>query len=70
MGELGAKVAVLLAFLDAVIPCLTSSQRYEISQSFRQGVESILSLTDDLHLSGDYHSALLAITNAILSDLA
>lgn len=56
-------------FFDAVLPHLTTSQRIEITRSFRQGIEGTLSAMDDVALPADYHSALLELTNSILAAL-
>jgi hypothetical protein len=66
---LGARSMVLGKFLDAALPLLTNSQRGEISQSFRQVIEDSASITDDMPLPADYHSAMFELTNAILSAL-
>ena len=60
---------VLGKFLEAVLPHLTTLQRVEITQSFRQGIEEALSLMDDVALPAEYHLALLELTNAILATL-
>ncbi|MGF7000981.1 hypothetical protein [Paraburkholderia sp. GAS32] len=69
MGALGARTMVLSKFLEAVLPHLTTLQRVEITRSFRQGIEEALSLMDDVALPAEYHSALLELTNAILTTL-
>lgn len=69
MGILGAQVMVLGKFLDVVMPYLTTSQRTEVTRSFRQGIEEVMSLMDDVALPAEYHSALLERTNAILAVL-
>ena len=69
MGALGARAMVLGKFLEAALPHLTTSQRVEITRSFRQGIEDALSMTDDVALPAEYHSALLELTNAILAAL-
>ena len=70
MDVLGARTMVLGKFLEAVLPHLTTLQRVEITQSFRQGIEDALSLMDDVALPAEYHSALLELTNAILATLS
>ncbi len=69
MGVLGARTMVLGKFLEATLPHLTTLQRVEITRSFRQGIEDGLSMMDDLALPAEYHSALLELTNAILTAL-
>ena len=66
MGMLSAQAIVLGQFFDAALPQLTILQRGEVTRSFRQGIEDVLSLTDDVALPADYHSALLQLTNSIL----
>jgi hypothetical protein len=70
MGVLGARSVVWSKFHDAVLPHLTTSQRVEITRSFRQGIEDALSLMDDVALPAEYHSALLELTNSILAELS
>jgi hypothetical protein len=65
----GARAMVFGKFFDAVLPHLTTLQRIEITMSFRQGIESTLSATDNVALPADYRSALLRLTNAILAAL-
>ncbi|HTR05773.1 MAG TPA: hypothetical protein VMJ11_03760 [Paraburkholderia sp.] len=69
MGALGARAMVLGKFFDVALPHLTTSQRCEISRSFRHGIEDAMSLMDDVALPAEYHSALLELTNAILAAL-
>ncbi|MGF6779233.1 hypothetical protein [Paraburkholderia sp. GAS334] len=66
IGILAARAMVLGKFFDMVLPQLTASQCVEISQSFRGGIEDAMSLMDDVALPGEYHSALLELTNVIL----
>ena len=69
VGVLGARAMVLCKFLEAVLPHLTTSQRAEVTWSFRHGIEEAMSVMDDLALPAEYHSALLELTNAILAAL-
>ncbi len=66
---LGARAMVLGKFFDAALPHLTPMQRLGVTRSFRQGIEDALSLMDDVPVPGEYHSALLELTNAILGAL-
>ena len=70
MSFLGARAMVLGKFHEAVLPHLTTLQRVEITRSFRQGIEEVFSLMDDVPLSAEYHSSLLDITNVILVALS
>jgi hypothetical protein len=69
MGMLSAHAIVLGKFFDAALPQLSTLQRDEVTRSFRQGIEDVLSLMDDVALPAEYHSALLQLTNAILGAL-
>jgi hypothetical protein len=70
MGALGARTMVLGKFLDAALPCLTTGQRVEVSESFRRGIEDAMCQMDDVVLPAEYHSAVLDLTNAIFAALA
>jgi hypothetical protein len=59
VSVLGARAVVLSKFLGAALPHLRTSQRAGIARSFRQGIEEAMSLTDDVRLPAEYHSALL-----------
>lgn len=61
---------VLGKFLEAVLPHLTTVQRAAATRSFRQGIEDVMALMDDVALPAEYHSALLELTNAILAALS
>ena len=69
ISVLGARAMVLNKFFDAALPQLTSLQRGEVTRSFRQGIEDILSLMDDVALPAEYYPALLDLTNTILAAL-
>jgi hypothetical protein len=69
MSLLGARSMVLGNFFDAVLPHLTTAQRVETSQSFRNSIEETMSQMDDVPLPVEYHSAMLQLTNAILATL-
>lgn len=64
VSVLGARAAVLSKFLEAALPHLRTSQRAGIARSFRQGIEEAMSLTDDVCLPAEYHSALLERLNS------
>ncbi|MCP2091856.1 UNVERIFIED_ORG: hypothetical protein J2Y81_007962 [Paraburkholderia sediminicola] len=66
---LGAQSMVLGKFFDAVLPQLTTKQRAETAETFRQGIKEARSLMDDLKLPVEYHTAMLDLTNAILATL-
>ena len=68
-GILGARAMVLGKFFEAVLPHVTTSQRAETTRSFRQGIEDVMSLMDDVVLPAEYHSELLELTNATLAAL-
>ena len=67
---LGARAMVLGTFFDVVLPHLNTSQRAQVTHSFRQGIEDVMSLMDDIALPGEYHSALLGLTNEIVAALS
>lgn len=69
LGALGARAMVLGKFLDVALPHLTTLQRVEIAESFRMGIEDVMSLMDDVPLPPEYHSTLLELTNGILVTL-
>jgi hypothetical protein len=69
IAELGARAVVFSKFNDAVLPQLTTRQRAAISRSFREGIEDAMAAADDVALPAEYHSALLELTNAILTVL-
>jgi len=48
VSALGARAMVLSKFLDAALPRLTMSQRGEIADSFRHGIEEAMSMMDDV----------------------
>jgi hypothetical protein len=66
---IGARVVVLTKFLDAVLPYLTVSQRIEVTESFRHGINDTLSVMDDFSLPPEYQASLLDLTNGILNAL-
>jgi hypothetical protein len=69
MSMLGARAMVLGKFLDAALPQFTALQRVEVTRSFRQGIEDVMSRMDDVALPDEYHSELLELTNTILAEL-
>lgn len=66
---LGAQSMVLGKFFDAVLPQLTTTQRVETAEAFRQAIKEARLLMDELTLPVEYHTALLDLTNAILGTL-
>ncbi|MGF6596692.1 hypothetical protein P3T23_001403 [Paraburkholderia sp. GAS448] len=70
MSMLGGRAMVLGAFFDAALPHLSTSQCAEVARSFRQGIEDAMARMDDVALPGEYHSALLGLTNTILAALS
>lgn len=63
----GGRLAVLCAFVDAVMPRLGAAQSREIGRHFRVAVERAMSLTDDVAMPADYHAAFLEQTNELLA---
>jgi len=69
ISVIGARAIVLTKFLDAVLPYLTTSQSVMISNAFRQGLDEVLSLMDDVTVPPEHLAALLEMTNSILRAL-
>jgi hypothetical protein len=69
ISSFGAQIVVMGNFLDATFPHLTAAQCAKITTSFRHEVERTMSLMDDVPLPAEYHSMLLAQTNALLNML-
>lgn len=70
ISSFGAQIVVMGNFLDATFPHLTAApQCAKITKSFRHEVERTMSLMDDVPLPAEYHSMLLAQTNALLNML-
>ncbi|KHK49114.1 hypothetical protein PI87_27010 [Ralstonia sp. A12] len=69
ISRFGGRLAVLYKFTTAVLPQLDSTQRIEVARRLRAGVDDVMSLTDDIALPGEYHDALLAQTNILLTAL-
>jgi hypothetical protein len=61
------RTVALCKFVDAVLPQLTATQCLEASVLFRQRVEDVISITDDIVMTGAHHSALLEQTNILLN---
>lgn len=70
VSRFGARLAVLCKFVDAVLPQLTADQCRQIDLSFRQGVEDLISRTEDIVTPVTYHTTLLEQTNVLLIVLA
>ncbi|MEM5373161.1 hypothetical protein V4C53_45385 [Paraburkholderia azotifigens] len=49
ISRFGGRLAVLYKFVDAALPQLTLAQRMEVEHCCRQGIEHVLSLSDDGH---------------------
>lgn len=69
VSRIGARMVVLCKFVDVVLPQLTAAQCRQIDRLFRQGVEDAMSRTDDIAVSGTYHTTLLEQTNVLLTVL-
>jgi hypothetical protein len=65
----GARFVVLCKFVDAVLPQLSVRQRQRIVPLFRQGVEDVMSRTDDIIVPVTYYATLLEQTNILLDAL-
>ncbi|WP_439891186.1 hypothetical protein ACS7SF_00450 [Ralstonia sp. 25C] len=69
ISRFGGRLAVLYKFTTAVLPQLDPAQRAEVAHRLREGVEDAMSLTDDIALPAEYHEALLAQVNVLLTAL-
>lgn len=65
----GARVAVIGELLVSLITHLPVSTREDIGKSFRDRIEDLMSLSDDMGLPEKYHSALLSEVNRYLNAL-
>jgi hypothetical protein len=70
LATLGAKFVVTARFIEAVLPTLTTGQRLETIQRFRNGVEDAMAMADDLYLPARYHEAFLEQVNTLLGVLS
>ena len=70
VARFGARLAVLCKFVDAVLPQLAADQCLRIDSSFRQGIEELLSRTEDIVTPLAYHTTLMEQTNVMLAALA
>lgn len=70
VARFGARLAVLCKFVDAVLPQLAADQCLRIESSFRQGIEELLSRTEDMVTPPTYHATLMEQTNVMLEALA
>ena len=69
ISRFGGRLAVLYKFTTAVLPQLDATQRIEVARRLRAGIEDAISLTEDIALPDEYHEALLAQTNVLLTAL-
>ncbi|AUT64915.1 hypothetical protein C2L65_35460 [Paraburkholderia terrae] len=69
VSRLGARNIVLIKFVDAVLPLLTSDQCVRIAPEFQRSIEDVMALMDDRRLPAEYHKVLLEETNACLKTL-
>lgn len=67
--EQGARLAVIGELLVATLAHLPMAMRADIVASFREGIEDLMSLSDDRSLPEKYHSALLTEVNRYLNVL-
>ncbi|CAB3807854.1 hypothetical protein [Paraburkholderia caffeinilytica] len=65
----GARLAVIGELLASILTHLPLSMRADIAKSFRDRIESVMSLGDDRCLHEKYHSALLTEVNRYLNVL-
>ena len=69
ISRFGGRLAVLYQFIEAALAELGPTQRPRVARLFRQRVEDVLSLTDDVEMPAEYHRALLEQTNVLLARL-
>ncbi|TKC81313.1 hypothetical protein FAZ69_28715 [Trinickia terrae] len=70
LSNLAAKSVACQKFIEAALPYLTAAQSVEISRAFREKIEDVMALMDDVALPAEYHSTLLEKTNELLDSLA
>lgn len=70
VARFGARLAVLCKFVDAVLPQLAADQCLQIDSSFRQGIDELLSRTQDIVTPLAYHATLMEQANVMLTALA
>jgi hypothetical protein len=69
VSMLGARTMVG-KFLNATLPQLIVLQCTKVvARSFRQSIEEVMLLMDDVPLPAEYYSALIALTSTILAAL-
>jgi hypothetical protein len=62
----GARIAVIGELLTALLTHLPHGMRAEVDKSFRERIETLLSMADDSRLPEKYQSALLTEVNRYL----
>lgn len=67
LARIGARMVVLCKFVDAVLPQLRQTQCRQIARTFREGIEDVLSRTDDIAVPRAYHTTLLEQINVLLT---
>jgi hypothetical protein len=70
LSSLAAKTVAFQSFIEAALPLLTASQSMAIAHVFRQKIEDVMALMDDVALPAEYHATLLDKTNELLDFLA
>jgi hypothetical protein len=65
----GARLAVVGELLVSILMHLPTTTRADIVEFFRDGIEDLMSLSDDRILPQQYHSALLTEINRYLNAL-
>jgi hypothetical protein len=67
VSRTSAKLAVLSTFSDSVLPFLSRQQCRDILPAFRDGVEALLGIMDEVPLPAEYQNILLQETNLLIS---
>lgn len=65
----GARLAVMGELLVSILMHLPASVQTDIAGTFRDRIEELMSLSDDMSLPKQYHSALLTEVNRYLNAL-
>jgi len=68
-ASVSARALVLGKFTEVAMSLLTTGQCLEIEPAFREAIEEIMGMADDVALPQAFHSELLSMTNEIIESL-
>jgi len=68
-ASVSARALVLGKFLEVAMSQLTAAQCRDITPAFKQGIEDIMTMMDDMALPQAFHSEFLSLTNTIIDKL-